>query len=123
MFLRSEAIKGALPIGANQPQRPPFGLYAEKFSGTAFTTPRSNNLQTWLYRVLPAASHQPFEPYVSLSKTSVYQKTYHIPNQLRWDPFDLDNEVDVSIIQHSFLLGITKDDLRHTVKINGHSKR
>ncbi|KAL5313457.1 hypothetical protein ACEPPN_019190 [Leptodophora sp. 'Broadleaf-Isolate-01'] len=93
-YFESEAIKGALPIGANQPQRPPFGLYAEKFSGTAFTTPRSNNLQTWLYRVLPAASHQPFEPYVSLSKTSVYQKTYHIPNQLRWDPFDLDNEVD-----------------------------
>ena len=36
----SEAVAGALPVGRNSPQRPPFGLYAEQFSTTAFTMPR-----------------------------------------------------------------------------------
>ena len=29
----TEAIKGALPIGQNSPQKTPFGLYAEQMSG------------------------------------------------------------------------------------------
>ncbi|NIR40191.1 MAG: homogentisate 1,2-dioxygenase, partial [Actinobacteria bacterium] len=33
----SEAVEGALPIGQNNPQKPPHGLYAEQLSGTAFT--------------------------------------------------------------------------------------
>ena len=37
----SEAIPGALPVGRNSPQVPPFGLYAEQFSTTAFTAPRA----------------------------------------------------------------------------------
>uniref|UniRef100_A0A8H7TMZ1 homogentisate 1,2-dioxygenase n=1 Tax=Bionectria ochroleuca TaxID=29856 RepID=A0A8H7TMZ1_BIOOC len=39
-FHESEAVKGALPIGANSPQKAPYGLYAEKLSGTAFTAPQ-----------------------------------------------------------------------------------
>ena len=35
----SEALPGALPEGRNSPQRCPYGLYAEQFSGTAFTAP------------------------------------------------------------------------------------
>ena len=35
----TEAIPGALPIGRNSPQKPPFGLYAEQLSGSAFTAP------------------------------------------------------------------------------------
>ena len=31
----TEAVAGALPVGRNSPQRPPLGLYAEQFSGTA----------------------------------------------------------------------------------------
>lgn len=95
---RTEAVKGALPVGQNSPQKPPFGLYAEQLSGTAFTAPRHENLRTWLYRIIPAASHRPFEEvdastyHTSLSKdaTSLRQ----IPNQLRWNPFDLDEKVD-----------------------------
>jgi homogentisate 1,2-dioxygenase len=71
-------------------------LYAEKLSGTAFTAPRHENLQTWLYRVLPSASHQEFEPVESVNGgTAPDSKTLHqIPNQLRWDPFDLNHDLD-----------------------------
>ena len=37
----TEAVKGALPVGRNSPQRAPLGLYAEQLSGTAFTQPRA----------------------------------------------------------------------------------
>ena len=57
----TEALAGALPQGRNSPQRCPFGLYAEQFSGTAFTAPRAANRRSWLYRIRPAVTHQPFE--------------------------------------------------------------
>src|SRR3954454_17320111 len=56
----TEALEGALPVGQNSPQRAPYGLYAEQISGTAFTAPRSHNRRSWLYRMLPAAMHEPF---------------------------------------------------------------
>ena len=40
----TEALPGALPKGRNSPQQVPYGLYAEQFSGTAFTAPRDHNL-------------------------------------------------------------------------------
>ncbi|KAA8566837.1 hypothetical protein EYC84_009936 [Monilinia fructicola] len=91
-YHESEAIPGALPIGANSPQKPPYGLYAEKLSGTAFTAPRHENQQSWLYRILPAASHQPFTAREASSYNTNPEgnKLHQIPNQLRWDPFDLD---------------------------------
>ncbi|SLM38688.1 homogentisate-dioxygenase [Lasallia pustulata] len=95
-YHESEAVDGALPVGANSPQKPAYGLYAEKLSGTSFTAPRHENQQTWLYRILPAAAHSPFEP----RESSTYdtnpdrKKLHQIPNQLRWDPFDLDESVD-----------------------------
>ena len=58
----TEALPGALPEGRNSPQRAPYGLYAEQLSGTAFTAPRHANRRSWLYRIRPAAMHQPFEP-------------------------------------------------------------
>ncbi|KAK7403065.1 hypothetical protein QQX98_011176 [Neonectria punicea] len=90
----SEAIEGALPIGANSPQKAAYGLYAEKLSGTAFTAPRHQNLQSWLYRVLPSAAHSTFEPFAEVTTGNFGAKLNHIPNQLRWDPFDIDKEVD-----------------------------
>ncbi|MCJ1252566.1 hypothetical protein MMC24_000372 [Lignoscripta atroalba] len=95
-YHESEAIEGALPIGANSPQKPPYGLYAEKLSGTSFTAPRHENQQSWLYRILPAAAHSPFESRESSTyNTNPESKKLHqIPNQLRWDPFDLDESVD-----------------------------
>ena len=53
----TEALAGALPVGQNSPQRCPFGLYAEQWSGTAFTVPRHSNRRSWLYRIKPAAAH------------------------------------------------------------------
>ena len=58
----TEALTGALPEGRNSPQRAPYGLYAEQWSGTAFTAPRHLNRRSWLYRIRPAAVHAPFRP-------------------------------------------------------------
>jgi homogentisate 1,2-dioxygenase len=84
----TEALAGALPQGRNSPQRCPFGLYAEQFSGTAFTAPRAANRRSWLYRIRPAATHHPFEPFTH----KLIDERHEIsvpPNQLRWDPLPL----------------------------------
>jgi len=49
-----------------------------------------------LYRVLPSASHQDFEPVelVNGGTTSDSKRLRHIPNQLRWDPFDINEDLD-----------------------------
>lgn len=46
-FVASEAegYERALPARGNNPQKCPFGLYAEQLSGTAFTAPRAENLR------------------------------------------------------------------------------
>ncbi|KAK3945711.1 Homogentisate 1,2-dioxygenase [Diplogelasinospora grovesii] len=115
-YLESESVPGALPVGHNSPQKPPLGLYAEKLSGTSFTAPRHENKQTWLYRILPSCAHPPFTPArvpspahtpysseleVSASASededvggSSVGRLHHIPNQLRWDPFDHSSETD-----------------------------
>lgn len=95
-YLESEAIHGALPTGQNTPQKPAYGLYTEKLSGTSFTAPRQENQQSWLYRILPAASHSAFERKESTTygHNPDALKLNQIPNQLRWDPFDLDESVD-----------------------------
>ena len=86
----TEALPGALPVGQNSPQRPPYGLYAEQLSGTAFTAPRSHNRRSWLYRIRPAAVHLPFtllEGHRIVSDFSSVPPTP--PNQLRWDPLPM----------------------------------
>jgi homogentisate 1,2-dioxygenase len=108
----TEALPETLPVGMNSPQKPAHGLYTEKLSGTAFTAPRHENLQTWLYRILPSSVHTPFRPckdgsiYTSDEKGSVHESVgagshqdeaprwNYLPNQLRWDPFDLDKQAD-----------------------------
>ncbi|HEX8382786.1 MAG TPA: homogentisate 1,2-dioxygenase [Sphingomonas sp.] len=83
----TEAVPGALPIGRNSPQRPPFGLYAEQLSGTAFTAPRHENRRSWLYRMRPTAEHPPFTPYAGAPRFSAGAGTAPLaPNRLRWDP-------------------------------------
>jgi homogentisate 1,2-dioxygenase len=39
----SEALQGALPIGRNNPQRAPYGLYIELLSETGFTELRAKH--------------------------------------------------------------------------------
>jgi homogentisate 1,2-dioxygenase len=85
----TEAIPGTLPMGRNSPQRVAHGLYAEQFSGTAFTAPRSDNRRSWLYRIRPAAVHGPFTPLPQGRWTSDFQSVPAPPNPLRWDPLPL----------------------------------
>ena len=55
----TEAVKGALPVGQNSPQKTPRGLYPEVLSGSASTAPRAENLSTWLYKLRPSAMMLP----------------------------------------------------------------
>ena len=91
----SEAVAGALPVGRNSPQKAPLGLYAEQFSGTAFTVPRSFNKRTWTYRIRPSVLHKPFariDNKLLVSKFDAHETT---PNQLRWNPLPMpDAETD-----------------------------
>ncbi|WP_260858892.1 homogentisate 1,2-dioxygenase [Paraburkholderia sp. BCC1885] len=89
----TEALPGALPQGRNSPQRVAYGLYAEQLSGTAFTAPRSHNRRTWLYRIRPAAVHQPFTALPSHRLVADFHDVPPTPpNQLRWDPLPMPAE-------------------------------
>ncbi len=85
----TEAVAGALPIGRNSPQRVAHGLYAEQFTGTAFTAPRAHNRRSWLYRIRPAAVHRPFVEIDGGGIRSRFDEVATPPNQLRWDPLPL----------------------------------
>jgi homogentisate 1,2-dioxygenase len=84
----TEAEPGALPIGQNAPQKHPLGLYAEQFSGTAFTMPRGQNRRSWLYRIRPSTVHKPYTPVrvQRLIRGWPCPDAVTTPNQLRWDP-------------------------------------
>jgi homogentisate 1,2-dioxygenase len=83
----TEALAGALPIGRNSPQRAPMGLYAEQFSTTAFTLPRSEARRTWLYRIRPSAAHGRFQPIEGNDACGPLAPAD--PNRLRWDPMPI----------------------------------
>jgi homogentisate 1,2-dioxygenase len=83
----TEALAGTLPAGQNSPQRVAHGLYAEQLSGTPFTVPRAVNRRSWLYRIRPSVTHEPF---ASAGDGTAYAETS--PNQLRWDPFPIPSE-------------------------------
>ncbi|MGB7478917.1 MAG: homogentisate 1,2-dioxygenase [Burkholderiaceae bacterium] len=86
----SEALPGVLPAGRNSPQKVAYGLYAEQWSGTAFTAPRAHNRRSWLYRMRPAAVHGPFEPLPhAWLRSAPFAEAETPPNQLRWDPFPI----------------------------------
>lgn len=85
----TEAVKGALPIGRNSPQIAPLGLYAEQFSGTAFTTPRKENKRTWTYRIRPSVTHKPFARINNNLLVSKFDGLETTPNQLRWNPLPI----------------------------------
>ena len=86
----SEAMKGALPVGRNSPQRPPKGLYPEVLSGTAFTAPRAENRSSWLYKLRPSAMHGPYQRMKDgLLRSGPFTEVETPPNRLRWDPLPL----------------------------------
>ena len=88
----TEALAGALPVGRNSPQRCPYGLYAEQLSGTAFTAPRADNRRSWLYRIRPAAMHEPFERVDDGRIVGAFDDVEATPNQLRWNPLPMPEE-------------------------------
>ena len=85
----TEALPGALPEGRNSPQRCPYGLYAEQFSGTAFTAPRHANRRSWLYRIRPAALHGPFRRVPDGDLASGQEEAEASPERLRWSPLPI----------------------------------
>ena len=86
----SEAVRGALPVGQNSPQRTPKGLYPEVLSGSAFTAPRAENLSTWMYRLRPSAMHAPYKKMSHATLASgPFGDALAQPNRMRWDPFPL----------------------------------
>ncbi|WP_372855133.1 homogentisate 1,2-dioxygenase [Sphingomonas sp.] len=88
----TEAVPGALPIGRNSPQKPPFGLYTEQLSGSAFTAPRHENRRSWLYRLRPSAAHPAFARYTGARRFAPgIGKEPLAPNRLRWGPLDLED--------------------------------
>lgn len=88
----TEALEGALPEGRNSPQRCGYGLYAEQFSGTAFTAPRHANRRSWLYRIRPAAVHGEFRRMHDGYLTSRFDEVEPSPNQMRWNPLPIPAE-------------------------------
>jgi homogentisate 1,2-dioxygenase len=86
----TEAVRGALPVGQNSPQRTPRGLYPEVLSGTAFTAPRAENLSSWLYKLRPSAMHPPFRRIAQgLLRSGPFDEADASPNRLRWDPLPI----------------------------------
>ena len=89
----SEALPGALPVGQNSPQECPYGLYAEVFSGTSFTSARALNRRSWLYRIRPAAKQPSFRRIDDgLIRGAPFNETEATPNRLRWNPFPTPEE-------------------------------
>jgi homogentisate 1,2-dioxygenase len=113
----SEAIAGALPQGQNSPLICPYGLYAEQISGTAFTAPRKLNLRSWLYRIKPSVTHEPFKPRVPCHEKLVGEfnqsNSSANPTQLRWKPVEIPESPTDFIDGLQTVCGAGSSYLRH----------
>lgn len=72
----------SLPVGQNNPQKCPYGLYAEQLSGTAFTAPRFENKKTWFYKIRPSVGHKPFKMFQKGNITHDWNTLNPNPNQV-----------------------------------------
>ncbi|KAG6637238.1 hypothetical protein I3843_11G161000 [Carya illinoinensis] len=120
--LASEAIPGALPEGQNSPLICPYGLYAEQISGTSFTSPRKLNLRSWLYRIKPSVTHEPFKPrapgHGKLVSEFNQSNSSLTPTQLRWKPADLPHSPTDFIDGLYTVCGAGSSFLRHGFAIH-----
>ena len=124
----TEAVEGALPVGRNSPQKTPFGLYAEQFSGSAFTAPRAENRRNWFYRMRPTADHAPFVPYdgAPLLRSGPFDEVPPSPNRLRWDPLPLpDQPIDFvdGLVTYGGNVGIAQRFNRFELTAKGDAQR
>lgn len=86
-YFSSEALPGSLPAGQNNPQKAPYGLFAELLSGSAFTMPRHENLRSWFYRIRPSVVCGELKAIHQKSWLSAPQHEPKVPPvQLRWNP-------------------------------------
>jgi len=110
----TEAVAGALPRGQFSPQRAPFGLYAEKFSTTAFTAPRHANRRTWFYRIVPSVSHSGYELHDIASNwlTAPHTAASTAPDPMRWDPLPIPSD-PVDFVAGMFTMAANGDVLNH----------
>ena len=107
----SEALPNALPIGQFNPQKCPYGLYAEQFSSTAFTAPRSENRRTWMYRIQPSIAMGDFSSIdKGLIRTAPLTGVNCPPNVMRWDALPAPEKAT------DFIDGLT------TMAVNGNAK-
>ncbi|CAK4030993.1 homogentisate 1,2-dioxygenase [Lecanosticta acicola] len=86
----SEALPDASPLVNNSPQKPPYGLRTERISGTAFTAPRHQNLQTFMYRISSSIEHSTFIPHGAAPKLP----TNLTPNAYMWPSFSCADDTD-----------------------------
>mmetsp|Transcript_29854 Transcript_29854/g.64616 ORF Transcript_29854/g.64616 Transcript_29854/m.64616 type:complete len:467 (+) Transcript_29854:60-1460(+) len=115
-FFHSEALAGALPRKQNSPQQPPYGLYPELVSGTAFTVPRVKNRFSWLYRIRPSVQHSPhgqnaFDSYDPLNHlTWVSPPFFHAcpPVQFRFSPIP-EGDANVDFIDGTVTIAANGD--------------
>lgn len=107
----SEALPGALPVGQFNPQKCPYGLYAEQLSTTAFTAPRHQNRRTWMYRIRPSIYMGDYSPIdKGLLRTAPLHDNPCPPNVMRWGAQPLSNKPT------DFINGLT------TIATNGDAK-
>lgn len=113
----SEALPGALPEGQNNPLTCPHGLYAEQISGTSFTAPRVLNRRSWLYRIKPSVTHEPFKPRKPGNGKLVADfnesNSSANPTQLRWKPVSIPEEPTDFIDGLQTICGAGSSYLRH----------
>ncbi|CAN1249045.1 Homogentisate 1,2-dioxygenase [Linum perenne] len=118
----SESIPGALPRGQNSPLVCPYGLYAEQISGTSFTAPRKLNQRSWLYRVKPSVTHEPFQPRIPTHGNLVSEfncsNSVTTPTQLRWKPVDIPDSPTDFVDGLFTVCGAGSSFLRHGYSIH-----
>uniref|UniRef100_A0A7S3PH04 homogentisate 1,2-dioxygenase n=1 Tax=Aplanochytrium stocchinoi TaxID=215587 RepID=A0A7S3PH04_9STRA len=127
-YVCSEALPNALPKGQNNPQKCPYGLYAEQLSGTAFTKSRAKNKRTWLYRGRPSPANEwghgynmkscdesvnwikkvpldehteskPEQPKRIKLVQHASEEFQVDPNQLRWSPLAIPEDTPLTFLQ------------------------
>ncbi len=117
--LATEAAKGALPLGQNNPQKAPLGLYAEQLSGSSFTAPGPANQRSWLYRILPSVVHSPYKPLASgLLRSGPFNEVPPPPDQLRWDPLPLPTKPTDFVDGMTTICGNGGPEARHGVGVH-----
>ncbi|MCV6603915.1 MAG: homogentisate 1,2-dioxygenase [Porticoccaceae bacterium] len=89
----TEALPGALPQGMFSPQKVAYGLYAEKFTSTAFTAPRHHNRRTWFYRIRPSVAQGDYRQIEQgLIRSAPITEAVTPPNMYRWNPLPIPSE-------------------------------